>query len=313
MARFSRSLVIFLSLLGNATTDAFQTTKQPTKTLALTNNGSSPSFVNNAFDKNHGHSSLFDGTRLSAAASTGESLPEEQQLDTGALLKYGSSIAIQMSIITALFAGLDALIGVVGLEDGLPFPAVLALFYGFSLKSRVFNPLNNQRPNRDQAMTEEGKTQGFRDRVMPSWTPPGVTFPIMWLLVIGPIRAYTSTLIYQANGHHLCDVTILALMLHLSMGDVWNTINNVEKRYGAAVPSVLIVSALAANAAYQYYQVDEFAGSLLGGTLLWFTVASTLIADTWRLNPNPTTGQRDPLYPTIVDGEDSVTEFAWFK
>jgi tryptophan-rich sensory protein len=114
----------------------------------------------------------------------------------------------------------------------------------------------------------------------------------------------------MANGNHLCDPTLLTLLLHLSIGDVWNTINNTEKRYGAAVPSVLMVAAAAANAAYQYSQVDPFAGKLLGLTLVWFAVASTLIADTWRLNPDPSTGQRDPLYP--VTGGESKTEFSWF-
>jgi len=313
-------MVLLIGVVSSAA--AFQTTNH----LATKSVTRSPPFLASSVlllkEKHNNHDSSTTTTtttttttrttsRLMAASSSTQE-PPEIQLDTSALIKYGSSIAIQMSLITALFAGVDVATNALGLEDGLPFLAVLPIFYGLSLKSRTFNPLNNQRPNRDQALQKEGETQGFRDRVMPSWTPPGVTFPIMWVLIIGPIRAYTSALVYQSNGHHLCDLTILALMLHLSMGDVWNTINNVEKRYGAAVPSVLVVSLLAANAAYQYYQVDTLAGSLLGATLLWFTVASTLIADTWRLNPDPLTQQRDPLYPTIVEGEESVTQFAWF-
>jgi benzodiazapine receptor len=232
----------------------------------------------------------------------------DSELDTDALVKYGSSIAIQMGIIAALFYGLDTIIDATGIEA--PFPAVMALFYVFSLKSRTFNPLNNQRPNLNKLVNGETPGKGFGDRVMPPWTPPGVTFPIMWILVIGPLRSFTSALVYNANGHSFCDSAILALMLHLSTGDVWNTINNTERRYGTAVPSILLVSATAANAAFQYSQADPFAGKLLGATLLWFAVASTLIADTWRLNPNPVTGERDPLYP--VTGGESKTEFAWF-
>jgi tryptophan-rich sensory protein len=237
-------------------------------------------------------------------AATGES-STGPEIDVDAIVKYGVSIAIQMSLITGLFYGLDTVVDTFGVE--VPFPAVSALFYFFSLKSRTFNPLNNQRPNLEKG---DKPTKGFRDRVMPSWTPPGVIFPIMWVLIIGPIRSYTSALVYTANGHHFCDIAILSLMLHLSIGDVWNTINNTEKRYGAAVPSVLLVSAAAASAAYQYSLVDPIAGKLLGGTLVWFTVASTLITDTWRLNPDPVTGERDSLYP--VTGGESKTEFAWF-
>ena len=47
----------------------------------------------------------------------------------------------------------------------------------------------------------------------------------------------------------------MAFILHLTIGDVWNTINNTEKRYGASVIGVLIVLASAVNASIQYYKV----------------------------------------------------------
>ena len=86
------------------------------------------------------------------------------------------------------------------------------------------------------------------------------------------------------------------------------TINNTEKRYGTAVIGVLCVVLSAANAAYQYYNVDIFAGKLLGGTLLWLCTAAALITDTWRLNPVNEDGKLVPLYP--VKGE-SETKFLW--
>jgi benzodiazapine receptor len=290
------SLLLLLSLLGRGA--AFQSPRIPNKVVSV-----DPTIAH-SIDQPRPISSGRSTTSLFADTSD-SSAPE---LDTDALVKYGSSIAIQMGIIAALFYGLDTIIDSTGIE--VPFPAVMALFFVFSLKSRTFNPLNNQRPNLNKAVNGENAGKGFGDRVMPPWTPPGVTFPIMWILVIAPLRSFTSALVYNANGHSFCDSAILALMLHLSTGDVWNTINNTERRFGTAVPSILIVSATAANAAFQYSQADPFAGKLLGATLLWFAVASTLIADTWRLNPNPETGERDPLYP--VTGGEIKTEFAWF-
>ena len=102
----------------------------------------------------------------------------------------------------------------------------------------------------------------------------------------------------------------MAFMLHLTCGDIWNTINNTEKRYGAAVVGIIGVVLSAANAANQYYQVDPLAGKLLGGTLLWLVTAGALITDTWRLNPVEGTGERVPLYP--VKGE-AETKFMWFS
>eukprot|EP00541_Cyclophora_tenuis_P018797 CAMPEP_0116575374 /NCGR_PEP_ID=MMETSP0397-20121206/19922_1 /TAXON_ID=216820 /ORGANISM="Cyclophora tenuis, Strain ECT3854" /LENGTH=103 /DNA_ID=CAMNT_0004104259 /DNA_START=136 /DNA_END=444 /DNA_ORIENTATION=+ len=102
----------------------------------------------------------------------------------------------------------------------------------------------------------------------------------------------------------------MALMFHLSVGDVWNTANNIERRYGAAVTGVLCVTASALNAAYQYHNVDALAGDLLGLPMIWFSVATSLVTATWQINPNPTTGERDALYPVAGDAK---TEFVWFQ
>ena len=155
--------------------------------------------------------------------------------------------------------------------------------------------------DRSKAIEGEGSA-GFQDRVMPSWTPLGFIFPLMWLLIIGPIRAYSSALVFSATGTFFCPA-ILSLMLHLTIGDVWNTVNNTEKRYGASVVGVLGVVASAVFAATNYFAVAPFAGKILGATCLWLVTASALIADTWRLNG------KEPLYPVV--GE-TKTEFAWF-
>eukprot|EP00970_Alexandrium_tamarense_P010093 scaffold2031_cov185-Alexandrium_tamarense.AAC.17 len=231
------------------------------------------------------------------------------ELDTSAITKYVIAAITELSLFGLTFQTLDFLLSKLDVTtSSVPFPLIAFLFYASSLKSRVFNPLNNQRPDRSKAM-KEGGSNGFRDRVMPSWTPPGVVFPIMWVLIIGPIRAYSSALVVSSTGSFF-SVATMAFMLHLTCGDIWNTINNTEKRYGAAVVGIIGVVLSAANAANQYYQVDPLAGKLLGGTLLWLVTAGALITDTWRLNPVEGTGERVPLYP--VKGE-AETKFMWFS
>lgn len=97
---------------------------------------------------------------------------------------------------------------------------------------------------------------------------------------------------------------LLWLVIHLSIGDTWNTINNVEGRTGAAVPGVALVWLSAVLAAQQYFAVSQQAGLLLGGTLLWITVAGALVADTWRINDAITP---EPLYPYKRKGFKSPT------
>jgi benzodiazapine receptor len=118
-------------------------------------------------------------------------------------------------------------------------------------------------------------------------------------------------MIYRTTGCY-ANTALLSLMLHLSIGDVWNTVNNVERRYGTSVLGVLFVWLSAAFAAKQYYQVLSLAGKLLSLKLIWLTVASSLIARTWQINPIPSTGKPAPFFPTKGDG-DSETKLLWFE
>ena len=226
---------------------------------------------------------------------------KSSKFDYDALLKYVSAIGVQVGLLSLIAVGLDKLIGHFAIK--VPTAINFILFYALALKSRVLNPLANNRPS-----TKSLETKDQPKRKMPSFTPPGFVFPIVWLLIIGPIRAATSCMIYNKLGYY-ASVPLLALMLHLSIGDVWNTINNVERRYGASVMGVLCVWLSKAHAAYQYYQVDPLAGKLLGATLIWLTIATTLIAATWKLNPDEN-GKLSPLYPAIGT---TKTKLAWFS
>ena len=116
--------------------------------------------------------------------------PEEAneiQLDAGGVARYFFAIMLQLLGITTAFGFVDLscygpLPGHVELGGPLPWPGVVAIFLALSVRSRVFNPLNNERPELETG----AKSQ--EDRIMPSWTPPGVTFPIMWVLVVAPLR-----------------------------------------------------------------------------------------------------------------------------
>lgn len=224
-------------------------------------------------------------------------------IDTGAVVKYFVAVGMQLGLITMLFQGLDRLVVP---HVQIPFAVNVVGMYFLALKSRTFNPLSNRRP---QSSTKEIEN-ATQQRIMPSWTPPGVVFPIVWLLLIGPLRAITSAMIIQASGNVYTNPALLSLMLHLSIGDVWNTINNVEQRYGTSVLGVLCVWISAAFAVWQYHHVMPLAGKLLSLKLVWLTVASSLIIRTWQLNINPKTGRRSPLLPTKGDGE---TKLEWFS
>eukprot|EP00980_Cylindrotheca_fusiformis_P029129 scaffold22736_cov111-Cylindrotheca_fusiformis.AAC.4 len=248
-------------------------------------------------------------TQTQLASSTGEENNSSVDGDGGnegisfkTLGKYVVALVVQMGLITGVLKGLDEL---VSRTTTVPFAVNVVLFYALALKSRVFNPLSNRRP-----LPKTKEIEGQAERKMPTWTPPGFVFPIVWLLLIGPLRAVTSSMVYRTTGSY-ADKAILSLMLHLSIGDVWNTINNVERRYGTSVVFVSFVWSSAAFAAYQYSQVLPLAGKLLSLKLIWLSVAASLIVRTWQLNPNPKTGKKYPLLPRV--GDDADTKIIWFS
>jgi len=225
----------------------------------------------------------------------------DRKFNTNAVVKYGVAISTQLGLFYGITKGLDALLTATK-QPVLPLSVNFFLFYFCALKSRVLNPLSNTRPNQKTLETSDTPK-----RTMPSWTPPGLVFPIVWLLIIGPIRALAASMLVKATGSYATP-TLLYLFLHLSTGDVWNTINNVEQRYGAAVPGVYCVWLTKALAAWQFYQVVPIAGQLLGVTLVWLTIASALVTATWRLNPVDD-DRLDTLYPN----QSKQTKFAWFS
>jgi tryptophan-rich sensory protein len=249
-------------------------------------------------------------TMLSAASTASED--EDRVLDTEAIAKYAGAVVAQMTLLAGLFTGLDALVGATGVR--VPFAVNFFFFFVLALKSRMFNPMSNERPKKDTKEIVDAV-----QRKMPEWTPPGVVFPIVWILIIGPLRAASSALLVTsaatgtAATAAYASPAVLALMLHLSIGDTWNTINNVERRYGTSVVGVACVWISAAFAAFQYGQVDALAGKLLSIPLIWLTIASSLIVRTWQINPTPSTGEKESFLPTKpASQEGSITKFTWF-
>lgn len=76
----------------------------------------------------------------------------------------------------------------------------------------------------------------------------------------GNVPCLTPTCqVWEALGCNLATGPIAAMVLHLSIGDTWNHINNVEKKLGVAVSVVFLV-----------VSGDQAAGmSVLGNVLLF--------------------------------------------
>ena len=134
-------------------------------------------------------------------------------MDFAAIGKYGAALTVQLSLIYGLLAGIDAIVAKYTVK--IPFYVNVIFFYSFNLITSIFSPLPSKRP--------EQKEWEYTKRKQPSWTPPGPVFAIMWPLFVFGTRAATAALIVQKTGLYATPA-IMALMLHLAFGTLWNTV-----------------------------------------------------------------------------------------
>lgn len=63
-------------------------------------------------------------------------------------------------------------------------------------------------------------------------------------------------LVWEACGRNLLAAPLAWFLLHLCIGDLWNHINNIQRRKGTSAVFVLFVLASVYNAVCQYLQVS---------------------------------------------------------
>ena len=107
----------------------------------------------------------------------------------------------------------------------------------------------------------------------------------------------TATLIYASAGRSLVAPPLLALVLHLCVGDTWNCITNVERRLGTAAVGVFGVLASVYFAVAVYFKALPLAGYLLAPSAVWISIATVLTWAIWNINE-----PREPLLPQKGDG-----------
>lgn len=221
-----------------------------------------------------------------AAAPEAETSPG---LDVGAVLRYvGATVAQWGAMVIALALVEKGAAAVAALPKAPSFaaPTMVWLYFAFlALRSRVFSPLDNSRPKVAQ------EREQINEKKRPSWMPPPIAFPIVWS-TIAVLRASAATVLFCATGGKLLITPVCLFLLHLSIGDTWNTINNVEKRLGVAAVGVLFVLASVYTATAAYFTVSPMAAYVLAPSCVWLTVATALVWSIWSLNG------KAPLYPT---------------
>lgn len=150
------------------------------------------------------------------SSTTSTSSSARPPVDFAALAKYAMSLAVQMGLIFGLFTGIDKVLSHYDFLKKIPLWANAIFFYAFNLKASLFSPL----PSKGDSDTKEWE---YQKRNRPSWTPPGWVFAVMWPLFVFGTRAVTAAAVVQKTGLY-ANSAIMALMFHLCIGSLWNTV-----------------------------------------------------------------------------------------
>ncbi|EAZ92924.1 TspO/MBR family protein [Crocosphaera chwakensis] len=199
-----------------------------------------------------------------------------QEFDSKALLIYLGGTVVQIGLMVLALSGMEWVVSQLVLDNipsWLPTAIASVFFAVLTLRSRLFSPLDNTRSS--------GR---YQQVIRPNWAPPPLAFPIIWM-TIGVLRVISSVLVWQAVGENFLAVPLIVFVIHLALGDTWNTIFTVEGRLGVAVPVVIMGPWLSAIVVTVFYwQTVLLAGLLLVPSVIWITVACVLVYSIWRLN-----------------------------
>jgi len=212
------------------------------------------------------------------------SISTTQEIDIRAILVYTLGTILQIVVIILVLLVMEKLVMLIDNNSFFPswFSTFLTgLFFALlSIRSRIFSLLDNTRSR-----------QTYDQVIRPRWSPPPLVFPIVWM-IIAVLRVISSVLVWQQMNHQFLVLPLILFVVHLALGDTWNTIFTVERRLGAAVTVVILgpwLSAVVVTAIY--WQTNPIAGMTLLFSCVWLTVAAVLVFKIWQLNGS------EPLYP----------------
>jgi len=261
------------------------------------------------------------------------------KMDLETVATYATAIAVQMSLFYGLFTVLDKLVVATSIKISFAFNWIF--FYVCAWKSRIFHPLaihhhkagsleeELRAPSWKQpslgfrtllilivgtlflGLPELVAVTGIKMHAFAMWLilkaralkprKGNFNFRRTWFLLFGPLCASASALLYRTTTSYV-HPAFLSLMLHLSIGDAWNTINSIENRFGVSLFCVSCFWLSQAFAAWLYYRENGLAGKLLAVPLIWLTIRAGLLIATWRSNPRASSvGSKEALYPVVAE------------
>ena len=132
------------------------------------------------------------------------------------------------------------------------------------------------------ASADAGSFYARLDR--PAWAPPGWLFAPVWS-VLYLMMAVAAWLVWRRRGWRAAPAALGLFVVQLIANALWTWLFFAWHQGALAFAEVLLLWALIAATAVEFWRVRALAGILLLPYLAWVSFASALTLAAWRLNP----------------------------
>lgn len=116
----------------------------------------------------------------------------------------------------------------------------------------------------------------------PTWTPPGIVFPIVWTILY-ILMGISSYLIYESNTSYK-ESALKVYAINILINGLWTILFFRLKLFFISFLTIIVLIVLTIIMIYKYYRINKLAGLLQIPYLIWLCVALALSYNVYLLN-----------------------------
>jgi tryptophan-rich sensory protein len=117
----------------------------------------------------------------------------------------------------------------------------------------------------------------------PAWTPSGAVIGAIWT-VLYALMGIAAWLVWREKGWSL-SLPLVLFAVQLVLNVLWSVLFFGLQNLAAGLIGILFLWAAVAATLVSFWRVTRWAGALFVPYLAWVTIATTLNAVLWQMNP----------------------------
>lgn len=117
----------------------------------------------------------------------------------------------------------------------------------------------------------------------PSWTPPSITFGIVWPILYSLI-ALAAWIVWMTSGFAGAKAALSLYLFHLLLNAVWSWLFFGERLFGVAFAEIVVLWFAILGTIILFWRHNRWAAMMLLPYIAWVSFASALNFSIWQMN-----------------------------